>query len=443
MKPGARFVVAGGGLGGALMAVYLGKAGHEVVVYERRSDPRTSGRPEGRSINLAISTRGLTALRDVGLAEAVLRVAVPMRGRMIHATDGRLTFQPYGVESGQAIHSVSRAELNRVVLEAAESIPGVSVMFGQRCVAADLDAGTLTFEDVDSGARTTAQGDAVVGADGAWSLIRREMQKLDRFDYDQSFLGHAYKELSIPAGPDGTFRMERNALHIWPRGGFMMIALPNLDGSFTCTCFWPWDGPNGFAPLRRAEDVAERFRAIFPDALALMPTLTEDFFRNPTSSLVTIRCGPWHHGGRVVLLGDACHAVVPFYGQGANAAFEDCTALAASLAMHPADFEAAFAEYERRRKDNTDALADLALDNFVEMRDKTASRLFHLRKRVEKLLHRLFPRWYLPLYSMISFSTIPYARARRRAILQNRVFGWTGALLGGILVVAALAAALR
>ena len=441
--PRARFVVVGGGLGGALIATHLGRAGHEVDLYERRPDPRRTGRTEGRSINLAISTRGISSLARVGLAERVLEVAVPMRGRMIHAADGGLTFQRYGTDAGQAIHSVSRAGLNRVLVEAAEAVPTVRVAFGKRCVGADLEAAAVELEDAETGERTVARGDAVIAADGAFSVVRRVMQTLDRFDYSQFYLGHGYKELLIPAGHGGAFRMEPNALHIWPRGGFMMIALPNRDGSFTCTCFWPWDGPHGFSSLASPDDVLRYFRATFPDALPLMPTLAEDYFRNPTASLVTVRCAPWHHGGTVALLGDACHAVVPFYGQGANAAFEDCAVLAGCIAARPGDLERAFAEYEGLRKENTDALAELALDNFVEMRDRTASRLFHWGKRVEKGLHRLFPRWYLPLYSMVSFSTIPYAAARRRAALQDRVVRWAAAGLVGLAALAAWVVAAR
>lgn len=437
-----RFVVAGGGLGGALVAVNLGQAGHEVTLYERRPDPRKSGKTQGRSINLAISTRGITALARVGLADRVLAVAVPMQGRMIHAADGRLTFQRYGTEVGQAIHSVSRAGLNRVLVEAAEELPGVGVRFGKRCVAADLDAASIDLEDVETGERATARADAVIGADGAFSVVRREMQKLDRYDYSQSYLGHGYKELVIPAGPGGSFLLEPNALHIWPRGGFMMIALPNRDGSFTCTCFWAWDGPNSFSALKTEDDVRRYFGATFPDALPLMPTLADDYFNNPTGSLVTVRCRPWRHLGKVALLGDAAHAVVPFYGQGANAAFEDCTVLAERIEARQGDLDAAFAEYEALRKANTDALADLAVENFVEMRDHTASRLFHLRKHMEKALHRLLPWWYLPLYSMVSFSTIPYAQARRRAARQDRIVrivAGVAAMLAAVLLWAATA----
>ncbi len=439
-----RFVIVGGGLGGALLATHLGQAGHEVELYERRPDPRTGRASQGRSINLAISTRGIHALEKAGLAGEVLRSSVAMKGRMIHGPRGTLSYQPYGTREDQAIHSVSRADLNRILIEAARAIPGVRVVFGKRCTGVDLETATATFEDLETSERSEARGDAIVGSDGAFSVVRREMQKLDRFEFSQTYLGHGYKELSIPPGPGGSFAMERNALHIWPRGGFMMIALPNHDGSYTCTCFWPFDGAQGFSAHRTGEDVVRYFGRVFPDSVPLLPSLAEDYFENPTGALVTIRCWPWHLGGRAVLLGDACHAVVPFYGQGANAAFEDCTALSECIEASPDDLERAFVTYSARRKPNVDALADLAVENFLEMRDKTASRAFLFRKRAEKALHRLFPSWYLPLYSMVSFSTIPYAEARRRAAWQDRaVLGAAGGLAAVLAAAAAWFVAVR
>jgi kynurenine 3-monooxygenase len=412
--PRRKFLVVGGGLGGALMAIYLGRAGHEVEVFERRPDPRQGKALEGRSINLAISTRGLDALARVGLADDVLRIAVPMEGRMIHPVHGDLHFQPYGTEKGQAINSVSRAGLNMALVEAAERQPHVRVRFGVKCRAVDLDEASVELVDVETGEELRARGDAIVGGDGAFSAVRREMQRLEGFDYSQEYLDHGYKELSIPPRDGGGHRMAPNALHIWPRGGFMMIALPNADGSYTCTCFWRMEGANSFAALRTEADVMRYFGEVFPDAVPLMPTLAKDYFRNPSSALVTIRCRPWHYRDRVVLLGDAAHAVVPFYGQGANAAFEDCVVLDECLRAQPNDLEAAFVAYERARKENTDALANLAVENFYEMRDKVNSRLFHWRKSLEKTLHHVFPTWFVPLYSMVTFSRTPYAEAVRR-----------------------------
>jgi len=362
-----------------------------------------------------------------------------MEGRMIHSREGKLAFQPYGTEAGQALHSLSRGGLNQVLIESAERLPGVRVRFGTRCTSVDLEGASARFEDAETKEPLDVEADVLVGADGAYSVVRSQMQKLDRFEYSQSYLSHGYKELHIPPGPGGAFLMEKSALHIWPRGGFMMIALPNHDGSFTCTCFWPYDGPNGFSALRSPDDVTRYFGETFPDALPLMPTLAEDYLQNPTSSLVTVRCSPWRCGDRVVLLGDACHAVVPFYGQGANAAFEDCTVLSDCILESPGDLGRAFARYEALRKENTDALADLAIENFLEMRDRTASRAFLFQKKLEKGLHRLLPFWFLPLYSMVTFSTIPYAQARRRAAHQGRVVkAWVCAAAGLAVLVALL-----
>jgi kynurenine 3-monooxygenase len=430
-----KVTVVGAGLGGSLFAVFLGRAGHDVTVYERRPDPRKAPSGRSRSINLAISTRGLHALSLAGLDRAVLDVAVPMRGRMIHAQSGALTFQPYGSEAQHVINSVSRAGLNRLLVEAAEALPNVEVVFGKRCAAVDLERGAITLEDARTGALEEAVADFVVSADGAYSEVRGAMQRSDRFDYSQSYLPYGYKELSVPPGAGGSHRMEPEALHIWPRGGFMMIALPNTDGSFTCTCFWPFDGENGLYALRTREEVRRYFTRVFPDAVPLIPDLEDDYLANPVGSLVTVRCSPWHWKDKAVLLGDAAHAIVPFYGQGANASFEDCAVLDACLKESPDDLEAAFREYGLRRKEHTDTLADLAIGNFVEMRDKTASKTFLLFKKLEKGLARLFPGRFLPLYSMVTFSRIPYADAVRRARKQWSVVAWSAAGLAFALAV--------
>ena len=436
--------IVGAGLGGALMAVFLGRAGHRVRVYDRRPDPRKGGLGRGRSINLAISTRGLAALEHVGLDKKLLEVAIPMRGRMVHALDGGLTFQPYGHEAQHVIHSVSRGGLNRLLVEAAEAMPNVEVRFGRRCVDVDLETAACVFTDIDTGASDSVAADLVIGADGAFSEVRQAMQQTDRFEYAQTYLEHGYKELTIPAAERGGFRMEPNALHIWPRGGFMMIALPNVDGSYTCTCFWPFAGDNSFAALATREEVRAYFSKTFPDAVPLMPSLEEDFLLNAVGSLVTVRCAPWRFKDRVALLGDAAHAVVPFYGQGANAAFEDCLVLDECLREFSGDIADALATYERRRKRHADALADLAIGNFLEMRDKTASKTFLLGKKVEKVLAKLFPGRFVPLYYMVSFSRTPYADAVHRARTQWRMaFAAAGVALLAVLVVLAAVLARR
>jgi kynurenine 3-monooxygenase len=436
--------IVGAGLGGALMAVFLGRAGHRVRVYDRRADPRKGGLGRGRSINLAISTRGLAALERVGLDKKLLEVAVPMRGRMVHAIDGGLTFQAYGHEAHHVIHSVSRGGLNRLLVEAAEAMPNVEVRFGQRCVGVDLEHATSLFADIETGTKNPVAGDLLIGADGAFSEVRLAMQQTDRFEYAQSYLEHGYKELTIPAADGGGFRMDRNALHIWPRGGFMMIALPNVDGSYTCTCFWPFAGANSFSALATRDEVRAYFSKTFPDAVPLMPSLEEDFLLNAVGSLVTVRCAPWRFKDRVVLLGDAAHAVVPFYGQGANAGFEDCIVLDECLREFPGDVAEALDTYQRRRKRHADALADLAIANFFEMRDKTASKTFLFGKKVEKALAKLLPGRFVPLYYMVSFSRTPYADAVHRARTQWRaVFAVAGLTFLAVLVVLAAVLARR
>lgn len=413
-----RFTIVGGGLGGALMANYLGRAGYHVEVYEKRPDLREGGVSAGRSINLALSLRGIHALGEVDVLGEVMKQAVPMPGRMIHAPDGTQVFQPYGTH-GEAINSVSRGGLNGVLLDAAERFPSVRLFFDHKCIDVDLDSGATVYERGD-GSRVTAQGDIIISADGAFSAVRAKMQRLDRFDYRQDYLAHGYKELHIPPAEGGGWRLEKNALHIWPRRSYMMIALPNADGSFTVTCFWPFDGPNGFNRLTTPSAVLDYFREHFADAVPLMPTLADDFFANPTSSLVTVRCGPWNYRDKVILLGDAAHAIVPFFGQGMNAAFEDCSVLNDCLRRHAPNWAAALAECYALRKENADAIADLALQNFVEMRDKVGDPAFLRRKAWEKRLHRWFPRWYTPLYEMVSFSRTPYAEAVRIAAAQDK-----------------------
>ena len=416
----AKFVLVGSGLAGGLLAAYLGRRGYDVDLYERRSDPREGNIVDGRSINLAISTRGTHALEQIGIANEALRQAIPMRGRMIHDKSGALHFAPYDVDPKKCINSIGRASLNTTVIEAAQRYPNVRVHFNHKCTDVDLAEAVCHLET--GTGKLTVRGDAVIGVDGAFSAVRASMQrKIASFQYDESYLAHGYKELTIPPGPDGSWQMEKNALHIWPRKSFMMIALPNPDGSFTCTLFWEFEGPRSFATTKTDADVRRFFDEEFPDAVPLMPTLLEDFKNNPTGSLVTIRCAPWYYRDRVCLLGDAAHAVVPFYGQGMNAAFEDCVVLDECLQKFADNRERAFAEYFDRRKENADALADLAIGNFIEMRDKTASRTFRAKKKLDHLLEAVLPGVYLPLYAMVTFTRIPYVQAARRARLQDRI----------------------
>ena len=438
--PLMKLVLVGSGLAGGLLAAYFGRRGYAVELYERRSDPREGNIVGGRSINLALSTRGIHALEHVGLAEEVLKHAIPMRGRMIHEKSGSLHFSPYDRDPNKHINSIGRAALNTTVIEAAQKYPNVSVHFDHRCTDVDLDSATAQLLNTTTSREITASGDAVIGVDGAFSAVRQSLQrKVHKFHYDESYLAHGYKELTIPPGPDGSWRMEKNALHIWPRKSFMMIALPNPDGSFTCTLFWEFEGPRSFATTKSDGEVRRFFEEEFPDAVPLMPALLTEFFENPTGSLVTIRCAPWFYRDKVALVGDAAHAVVPFYGQGMNAAFEDCVVLDECLAGSSNNRERAFSEYFSRRKENADALADLAVQNFVEMRDKTASRLFRTKKKLDHSLEGLLPGAYLPLYFMVTFTRIPYAQAASRARLQDRlVYGALTLVSVVILVLAVL-----
>jgi kynurenine 3-monooxygenase len=416
----AKFILIGSGLAGGLLAAYLGRRGYDVDLYERRGDPREGNLVGGRSINLALSTRGIHALEQIGIADEVLKHAIPMRGRMIHEKSGGLHFAPYDVDPNKHINSIGRAALNTTVIEAAQRYPHVRVHFNHKCTGVDLDSATAQLLNTSTDQPLSAVADSVIGVDGAFSAVRQSMQlTIDNFQYDESYLAHGYKELTIPPGPNGSWQMEKNALHIWPRKSFMMIALPNPDGSFTCTLFWEFEGPRSFATTKTDNDIRRFFEDEFPDAVPLMPNLVEDFKDNPTGSLVTIRCAPWFYKDKVALVGDAAHAVVPFYGQGMNAAFEDCVVLDECLAKFPEDRHYAFADYFRRRKVNADALADLALENFIEMRDKTASRTFRAKKKLDHFLEAALPGIYLPLYTMVTFTGIPYAEAARRARVQD------------------------
>ncbi|GAA3468633.1 FAD-dependent oxidoreductase [Nonomuraea roseola] len=422
--------IVGAGLVGCLLACYLSRRGHEVTLYERRPDPRTAGADRGRSINLAISERGIDALRRLGLAEEVLAEALPMPGRMMHATDGALTFQPYSADGSHAINSISRAALNRKLLDAADAHPNVTARFGHRL--AGIGNGTLEFE-TDGGPVTEKGQQVVIGADGAYSAVRARLQALQGTDFSQEYLDYGYKELTIPPKL-GEFAFDPGALHIWPRGRSMMIALPNPDKSFTCTLFWPHEA---LARLDTPEQVRAHFTQEYPDAAEVMPHLASDYARNPVGHLVTMRCDPWHGevGGTLIgLVGDAAHAIVPFYGQGANCGFQDCVELDRCLEETGDDFAGALELFQRRKAD-TDVIARLALDNFVEMRDKVGSRVFLAQKRIEHALERMLPGRYVSRYELVSFTTTPYAEVERRIARQRR---WAGAAAAALLIAGAV-----
>ncbi len=390
--------IAGAGLVGSLLSIYLVKRGYQVSVFERRPDMRKHVLGAGRSINLALSNRGIRALDFVGLADGMKKVAIPMRGRMMHGHQGELTFQPYG-KDGQFINSVSRSGLNMMLMEEAEKL-GVNFFFEYKCVGVDFENTTLTAQTYGTNIRKTF--DLIIGADGAFSTIRSAMEEDGAIGHTEDVLEHGYKELRIPPGEGGSFLMERNALHIWPRESFMLIALPNPDATFTCTLFLPSQGKQSFHELNSNDKIKRFFQEHFSDALPLMPTLLEDFRDNVTSSLVTIRCFPWVKNN-VFLIGDAAHGVVPFYGQGMNAGFEDCYVLNQLLDQHQDGWEKVLPHFQQLRKPDNDAIAQLALDNFVEMRDLVADENFLLRKKIEARLHDLFPQAWIPLYSMVTF----------------------------------------
>jgi kynurenine 3-monooxygenase len=409
----------GAGLNGPLLGLELARRGFHVEIYERRPDMRRVRLSAGRSINLAISTRGIHALRQAGLWDEMQKIIIPMKGRMMHSVEGTLTFQPYGKDESEVINSISRADLNIALMNAAEK-NGVKFHFQQRCTGINLKNGHVQFRDEESGHEHTLECKTVIGCDGSASAIRAAMLRRNRFNYSQHYLEYGYKELTIPAA-SGKHAMETNALHIWPRGNHMLIALPNVDGTFACILFLPFEGADSFEQLTNEPAVLEFFKSRFPDAVPLMPDLAANFFGNPTGSMVTVKCSPWHVGGSALLLGDAAHAIVPFFGQGINCGFEDCTVFLELLDRHGADWESVFSKFERARKENTDAIADMAVENFVEMRDRVADPHFLFRKKVELALESKYPRFFVPKYAMVTFHRVPYATALKRGQVQERM----------------------
>lgn len=411
-------VVVGAGLAGSLLSILLRRRGYDVRLFERRGDSRIGAEYGGRSINLALSYRGLRALRRAGLADKALDLAIPMRGRQIHSKDRSGVLQPYSTRPDQYINSISRSGLNELLLDTAES-EGVDILFEHTCFDVDFRARNLTFQDTRTGNRTIITPAATFAADGAGSAVRQAMEVAGLTESRSDFLDHGYKELTIPASPDGGFRLDPvEALHIWPRRSFMLIALPNLDRSFTCTLFLALEGETSFDSLQTDRDIVRFFEAEFPDALDHMPDLLTDFRENPVSPLGTLRCYPWRVDDFCLLVGDAAHAIVPFYGQGMNCAFEDCLILDELMELGMDRWDALFGTYETGRKQDADAIADLALENFVEMRDKVADERFALRKKLELELARRFPERYVPIYSHVTFSAIPYHRALQAAKTQ-------------------------
>ncbi|MFT5858227.1 MAG: kynurenine 3-monooxygenase [Flavobacteriaceae bacterium] len=416
-----RAIIVGAGLVGTLWAVYLSKAGYKVTIYERRSDIRKAEISAGKSINLALSTRGWKALDTVGVGDQVREIAIPMYGRIMHSAEGELSHQPYGNE-GQAIYSVSRGGVNVLMMNIAEKEGGATIHYNHTCQDVDLEAGKVVFEEKGTGKIVEDQADIVFACDGAFSAVRYNgMQKLNRFNFSQEFIEDGYRELLLPANEDGSYKLDKNALHIWPRGRFMLIGLANEDGSFTCTLFMPFDGDkNSFNQLKTKEQVDDFFKTTFPDFYEMMPEVADSWGDHPLSSLAIMRSYPWHHG-KTVLMGDAAHATVPFYGQGMNGGFEDCTVMWELMQKHNENWGAVFEEYSQERKPDGDALQDLSLYNYKVMRDFVGDPKFLLRKKIESKFSNLYPNKWMPLYSQVTFSTIRYSEAIENGNKQNRI----------------------
>jgi kynurenine 3-monooxygenase len=417
MQKSLKIAVVGSGLVGSLLAIYLKKAGHTVHVFDRSPDIRKI-EFSGRSINLAMSHRGWRALDGLGIGDEVRKIAIAMDKRAIHLKE-TLKFQNYGQE-GESIYSISRGVLNRKMIDLAEQA-GVTFFFDQKIWDVTLATATLHVGEEERGEWKELKYDMVFGADGAFSRIRHRMQRQSMFNYSQEFLNTGYKELNIPANPDGTHKLDKNSFHIWPRGEYMLIALPNLDGSFTCTLFMPFEGENSFESLTDRATVSAFFENNLPDTVDMIPKLTEDFFLNPTSTLVTMKCYPWTYDDKVALIGDACHAIVPFYGQGMNAGFEDITILYELMEQYGDDWKTIFSEYQISRKPNADAIAELSYRNFMEMSSKVADEKFLLQKKIEKRFATRHPKQWLPLYDRVTFSHRPYSEALAIGNRQNEL----------------------
>jgi len=414
-----KVAVVGAGLVGSLHAILLAKKGLQVDVFERRPDLRKADVIGGRSINLALSNRGFKALEYAGVAAEIRKMCIPMYGRKMHDLEGNLTYQPYGKED-EAIYSVSRGGLNQTLMNHADHFPEITYRFNHKCEDIDLEKNEITFTDTEKNEEVSYQYDYIFGTDGAFSAVRNRLMKTPMFNYSQDYLSHGYKELVIPPNEDGTHRIDKNCLHIWPRGKFMLIALPNLDGSFTVTLFFPMKGKTSFESLKTEEDVLKFFKETFPDAMDVMPTLNTDYFENPTSTLVTVRCNPWNYEDKVMLMGDAAHAIVPFYGQGMNSGFEDCSVFYEMFDQYK-DTQELFDEYSKLRAPDGSAIADLALYNYIEMRDLAGDPDFLLRKKIERKFSDLYPNKWMPLYSQVTFSHIRYSEALAAGERQRKI----------------------
>ncbi len=413
-------VIMGAGLVGSMHAIYLARRGYQVSVYEQLPDIRKEAISAGRSINLALANRGIDALDRLGLMDQVNELLIPMQGRMLHDEQGQLKFQSYGQKPEEVIYSVSRAGLVSILRDAAEATGQVEFFFKHECVAIDFEQHNCTVNSQVQGQTVMVDYDYLIGADGGGSQVRESMKNRQETEFTAELLDHSYKELNIPPGPDGVFQLEKEALHIWPRDDYMMIGLPNPDGSFTLTLFMPNEGPVSFASINDEPALHALFDAQFADAKPMIPELVNDYFNNPTGYLGTIRCHDWQFS-RAVLTGDAAHAIVPFHGQGMNAGFEDCVAMDKALDLYQDDWQLAMSAFVESRMANSNAIADMALENYVEMRATVNDPKFHLKKAIAFELERRLPEYFIPRYSMVMFHLIPYAQAFSRGKIQAKI----------------------
>ncbi|MCH2031949.1 MAG: FAD-dependent monooxygenase [Tenacibaculum sp.] len=419
-----KILIVGAGLCGSLLALRLAQRGFQVEVYESRPDLRRVDISAGRSINLALSDRGFKALRLAGVEEKAREICIPMYGRLIHDIEGNTFNSNYSGREGEYINSISRQDLNSLLLDEAEKHENVNIHFNSKCLSIDIENTVAHFKSYDTKEEFSVDADVIFGADGAGSILRKSyyLERKFLFSYSQEYLTHGYKELEIPADNNGNHQISKDHLHIWPRGKYMLIALPNLDGSFTVTLFLSYeDGEYNFENLKTEEKVTEFFETQFPDALALIPNIKDEFFNNPTGPLGTVKCSPWVYQNKTLLIGDAAHAIVPFYGQGMNASFEDVGVFDAILDEVEGDWDAVFKVYQKTRKKDTDAIADLAIDNYYEMRDHVANPLFKQKRTLEMDLEKHFPKDYYSKYSLVTFNeNIGYNEALKRGRAQDK-----------------------
>ena len=418
-----KFTLIGAGLTGPLLATYLAHRGYSVEIFERRSDMRKKSISAGRSINLALSARGNHSLKEVGLYDKIKPYTIPMKGRMIHDLNGSTHLQPYGQQENEVIFSVSRAQLNMDLMTMAEETGNVTIRFNHQLLSADLEQNKLLFLLSDSLEEIELSFNRVIGCDGSASILRKAIVEKADIQYVKKPLGHGYKELTVLPLESGKFQIEPNALHIWPRGNHMLIALPNNDCSFTCTLFFPMTGKTSFETVRTEKEILDLFQSQFPDSIKLMPNLVEEFQNNPIGDLASVYCKPWHWEDKALLIGDAAHAVVPFFGQGMNASFQDCSTLAKLMGQNENDWKTIFNAFSSVQVENGHAIADMALENYMEMRDHVNDPEYKKRREMELKLERMFPGQFIPRYSMVSFHQIPYAEVYQRGERQFNIIG--------------------